>query len=46
MSEMNREEDAISIASSASSISRIIDGSDRGSGSNNNKMILPPPPLL
>jgi len=31
---MNREEDAISIASSTSSISGIIDGSDRGSGRN------------
>jgi hypothetical protein len=42
MSEMNRDEDVLSIASSTSSISGIIDGSDRGSGSNNNENDPPP----
>lgn len=42
MSEMNREEDAISIGSSASTLSRIIDGSECGSGSNNNENDPPP----
>lgn len=42
MSEMNREEDAISVGSSASSLSRISDDGGRGRGSNNDENDPPP----